>query len=713
MLEISFGKKPEKNSPYIIDLRANLSVSEKLEKETEKTIKEMVSCLCQCKMKRFKKVKTAFLNLFSLIKKIKYPKVVITIKNSKHYCKEKLLWVGSHILIILIIGGILSVPVFTAWSYKRFSKTKGRVLGAATSAVSELYQAKKSWQNFNWTVSRGHFLNSYQSLNKIESELAEINFLIDKLAPILPKGSSYYYLFKAATYLSRAGYLLSDQELIKEQELIERLKILQQKFLQAKPDLEKVNQYLDKVEITDLPKEYQAETSQLKEISSELSKKLDQAEIGLEHLLLFLGGKSTKRYLVLFQNTLEIRPTGGFIGSLAVLDIKDAKIINLEVPKGGSYDFNYGLGSILAPRPFWVLGNRWQVQDCNWFADFSFSAKQCARFVEQSIGASFNGVIAINLPLIVDLLRLLGSIPMNDYNVVIDENNFIPFTQNLVESDQARGSGAPKQFLADLAPILISRLKAGLNNPELSIDLAEILLNALLHKDILLYSNEKKIQNWFEQNNWSGRIKPSLEKDYLHLNVANVNGGKSDFNIEQKIFYSVKQDQKADKLKAKVEIIRKHLGQSFSDNKVIDNFQNLINQPNLAYIRLYTALGSEFIRASGDIAKVDHLLKNSNLELYQQDDFLQSVVSNPLIAEISNTRLTQEFDKNVFGNYLFVKPGETKKIVFEYYLPAYLDSSNYKIFVQKQAGIFSYYKITLNNKVLFNGKLNQDMLIAN
>ena len=40
----------------------------------------------------------------------------------------------------------------------------------------------------------------------------------------------------------------------------------------------------------------------------------------------FLGESYDRKYLVLFQNDTELRPTGGFIGTYGIVTVRDAKI---------------------------------------------------------------------------------------------------------------------------------------------------------------------------------------------------------------------------------------------------------------------------------------------------------------------------------------------------------------------------------------------------
>ena len=50
----------------------------------------------------------------------------------------------------------------------------------------------------------------------------------------------------------------------------------------------------------------------------------------MDKLRIFLGTNQNKRYLLVFQNNAEMRASGGFIGSFALVDLAGGKIKNIE-----------------------------------------------------------------------------------------------------------------------------------------------------------------------------------------------------------------------------------------------------------------------------------------------------------------------------------------------------------------------------------------------
>src|SRR3989339_229051 len=645
--------------------------------------------------------------------------------------RHKVFGAVGHMLALILVAGVVIAPIFSFWAYQKICRTKGRVLGETTTAIAELEGAKQGLSNFNLADSRDHFLRSYQSLENLNQEINRAGVAAKLLMAVIPQSASYYHLLQAGLHLSQVGYVLSGTDLnslnqiLKDGEPTALIQKIEVKLKTARPEIELAAQELEQVKIEDLPSAEQPRIAELQTQVYLATAGINQLINACDSLSQFLGADNWRRYLVLFQNNLEMRPTGGFISAAALVDLDRGRIKQLEVPPGGAYDYNFGLSlNRASPHALHLINPRWEFQDCNWFPDARLSAKQCARFFEESTGASVDGVITINLPAVIEILKLAGPIVMSDYGIIIDSENFITFTQSLVESREARASGRPKQFLADLAPLLIEKMEAALANPDQIWQLVTALINALQSKDLLIYSTNQQTQSWFDEHDWSGglgvepNIPPAKFIDHLTVNVATVNGGKSDYNIKQQVVYRV--EMGADGyLVGNVAVKRTHQGarqlrEAFSTQAAAD-FNYLTAQPNLSYIRLYVPAGATLVNVTGDVADISSLLPPQDLAGYIPDEFYsREVRKEQMNPEMSNTVSAQESGFAVFANYMLVEPGQSGEIFFRYRLPIKWEANGrggYQLLAEKQPGIESDFTAWFEDSLLYQSKLEHDEII--
>lgn len=88
-----------------------------------------------------------------------------------------------------------------------------------------------------------------------------------------------------------------------------------------------------------MPDDIQDDVRLLKNNLPQLFSSLEQVDELLDFSYKVLGGDKQQRYLLVFQNSDELRPTGGFMGSLSIVDVYQGKILNSETPTGGPYDW--------------------------------------------------------------------------------------------------------------------------------------------------------------------------------------------------------------------------------------------------------------------------------------------------------------------------------------------------------------------------------------
>lgn len=416
---------------------------------------------------------------------------------------------------------------------------------------------------------------------------------------------------------------------------------------------------------------FESGRAEIKELRNLISEQL----LLVDDLAILLGRDQWKRYLVLFQNDTELRATGGFIGSFAVLDIDRGKIKNIEIPKGGSYDLQGQLTAVGAPpRALQLVKSRWEFQDANWFPDFPTSAKKIAWFYENAGGRTVDGVIALNTNLMIDLLKITGPIAMPAYKRTIDSNNFLLETQKIVELEYDKKANAPKAFIGDLAKEMIIRFET-LPHDQYG-KVMQLLLANLENKNISIYAADTKIEQHIKELGFSGAMHQSEPgEDYVSVVHTNIAGQKTDQVIKEIVNYEP-QVAADGTTTVKLTITRAHGG------KKGELFRGV---RNVDFARIYVPAGATLISATGFEQPPANLFKDPTSASADQKSVV--VEENAFAVDLkSQTLIYNQFGKTVFANWLQVDPGKTTAAVLTYKLPTKF-TDQYQLYIEKQSGM--------------------------
>lgn len=410
-----------------------------------------------------------------------------------------------------------------------------------------------------------------------------------------------------------------------------------------------------------------------------------------------------------FQNSAELRPTGGFWGSFALLDIKNDLTDSSIFFETNPYKKNQKFAELPKDLPT-PLKQTWPDKptgfvNANWAIDFPEAAKTIEWYFGEGWDKKADGVIAVSSLTLIDLLRLTGAITLDDQTQITSDNFTEIMSQKIDteywQSEENKITNEPKTILKDIAPQIIERAKS---LPRLT--LYRFLLDQMNKGRILAYFNNNSEQLLAEKIGISGKILP-YDTDFLSINNANLNGGKSSLNIKQDINYSVssepsdvivypEQDRGASENQASADVIA---SPASSGTWQSHNGSDAIEQPvatlkitrsypdnawpdilNRNYTRVVAPLGSKFISA-----QLDGIDTSSEVETLD------------------------ESGRTTFGFWFSVGPTESKTAVLEYELPFSLKNSrNYSLILQKQPGTLAdEVEISAFGKNLFSGSFDQ------
>lgn len=561
------------------------------------------------------------------------------------------------------------------------------------AALADLMSAKDSLTGLDFSKSKIEFEDANEKLTEISSQLDGANGILVELAKFLPyvsKISSGGHLISAGKNISEAGIVFSQLlESVEKMKKVENESVSYLKIFQDNEDnlkkiavlLEEANGNLNEVNADDVPDAYKDKIIEIKKILPEANTAI-AGFLSQESLIKdILGGNGPRKYLFLFQNNQEMRATGGFIGTYAILDIFNGRVRNFFVD--GIFNPDGQLRTrIVPPTPVQKISANWSLHDSNWFPDFPKSAEKAAWFYEKTGGPTVDGVITMTPTVIQSLLEVTGPIPMPEYDVVVDKDNFIEKIQYEVEVDYDKELNQPKKILGDLASKILDKI---FNSPNFE-DLAKamnILHKNLNEKQILIYSKNWQIEKTLSANGWTGEIL-ATPKDYLSVINTNINGYKTDGVVREKI--SIKAEIQPDgSIIDTVTIERKHNGG--------DTPYEWWNKVNADYMRVYVPKGSKLISASGHTREFNAPPLDYKALGYKQDAQLQMEEDTAQIDEESGTKIYEDAGKTVFANWVYVSPKETVTVKYVYVLPFKIDSDDikksvgtYSILIQKQSG---------------------------
>ncbi len=253
-----------------------------------------------------------------------------------------------------------------------------------------------------------------------------------------------------------------------------------------------------------------------------------------------LGGVfQEKIYLLLLQNENELRPTGGFLTSFAVIKVKrgipDIAFYNTEqvaIPQP----------EIQAPSAIETAFSKdpkyagWVFRDSNFSLDFEENAKKAVEFLQIDPlfkEEQFHGVIAVDINFLEDIVNLLGPFEFEGENLAgrdLFEN--IEFVAKNFDHHDFNQWQSRKESILPLAKEIIQSLKSSPKKWESFFSISKENAN---QKHLLFFFPDTGLQKKMQEKGWTGNIPSS----FWSVNFANLGGRKGDRFLRKRFESSV------------------------------------------------------------------------------------------------------------------------------------------------------------------------------
>lgn len=362
-----------------------------------------------------------------------------------------------------------------------------------------------------------------------------------------------------------------------------------------------------------------------------------------------------KEYLMVLQNNDELRPTGGFMGTVMLLKFDHGTFTVVDAPATGPYDITAHMAhTTLPPEPLYSVSPFWTFQDSNWFIDAPTSASFILDFYRQARGFVPDGVIFVTPTVIEDLLKLTGPLTVPGYDLQINADNFLRTTENQVENNYNKLANNPKQFIVDLFPVMLNAVTT--LPPGDAFKAAATVLSRIDQHDIMFTSRDSSTQAVIDGLGWSGRL-PETTHDSLAVVDTNLGGGKTDRVIDESVHVTLSYD--GTNILHQVAITRTHHGQSG------DPFSGTTNRD---FIRIYTPPNAQLAGITGATIPAEDFYLPAEPGA-KRSGLLTNTEKQVLIDPATGARISHENDRTVFGAWSVLPVGATQTITFSYTTP--------------------------------------------
>lgn len=581
--------------------------------------------------------------------------------------RGSVLWRQAFAFAVMLLFFTIPFKAFTYYKSLNLGAVQEKVSEAGGAAVEKFLAGAKLAANFDFAGAQENFGRAGENFLQAQKEIAGINDFLFVLASVIPDenmrlASQANHILSAGKIASELGQNLSLAMncLFNKENRGGAADILSGFTANGKKaiaDAQKLKLELYEIDADEFPPSYREQFLAAREKTDFLISGLEEFVDLTEKAGILLGQAGDKRYLLVFQNNAEMRGSGGFVGSYALVDFKDGKIKNIEAPGGGSYDTRAGLKEmLLPPEPLCLLGTRWRFWDANWWPDWPKSANKLAWFYEKSDGPTVDGVIGITTTAAERFLEAIGPIDMREkYGVTLTAENFWSVVQEIVE-EKTTGAKEPKQIIGDLLVKIMEEMPSRLDKKNL-IGLIKAAESSLSEKHILFYFTDSELQKKAEAMGWDGRMRQA-PKDYLSVVNTNIGGGKSDRKIKENIFHEARVMPDGSIINT-ARIERTHLG--------VKN-ELYVGVRNVDWMRVYVPLGSELIETGG-WEKIDDIYFKKPEDGWTKDPEVAAAEDSAATDEKTGMKIYNEGGYTVFANWSLVDPGETAVVYLKYKLP--------------------------------------------
>ncbi|MDO8511715.1 MAG: DUF4012 domain-containing protein [bacterium] len=368
-----------------------------------------------------------------------------------------------------------------------------------------------------------------------------------------------------------------------------------------------------------------------------------------------LGLRGEKKYLLMFENSDELRPGGGLISTYGLITLKDGQTSNLFIDHVQNLKLFYTTPIELNPDPIQQTMRHQKnlyIYDANWLGD----PNEWLDKIFRSWNAQkplVDGIIVMSTKILEDVVRRYEPLRLPGTNEEFRADDIVASLDYNLDVQHGLYDVSKYKVLGPLVDELLKNIKS--SKPT---QLKEILVNAkkrFQSRDLLFYTKDEIVNDALKNNGIQNEITVPAGDEFYALG-ANLGSGKADGRMKRSLAMRVYAQEIYPATSATIT-------QDYTAG--VDDFRA---SGYYGYLRFFLPLGSK-------------LGAFDNFNLVEDENIIEA-------------------GRQVYGNYFSVATGTKKDVAITYALAEsvakQIKAGNYSLTLRKQGGVEMPFEVKIN-----------------
>jgi nucleoside-diphosphate-sugar epimerase len=569
--------------------------------------------------------------------KIKKDKKLFTEINYKKVSLISIISILAILIIYFLLSPLIGIAIGGSVIYSNAKSLQENVLSYNFTSARDnlsringhLERVKNNTQRINWVFT---LLNRQDLSNEIDKIFLGLDYAIDSgdsLISGLEPLALYVQDFQPAINFE-SGVPTTTREYREYLQSIEEYKYLTN---DGSYKLDLANEVVSSVIVEYFPSFAQDYILDLKTGMNQITQAVNSINSVVSFIPDILGNTERKRFLIFLQNEGEIRSTGGWLSSYAIVGLEGGQIRELFVD-----DIYNAEGTLKVQNKTFTPPNSlvralettdYSFSLVNWDPDLYDVMLESENFVSAlGKGDDLDGLITIDIGFIQKLLDHWGGIEVpGETELITSENIYSKIFE--MHEDFTPGSNRKSTFLANLANETVTRLLSSTFSEYQSI--VSVFEESLNEKHLQAVFKNSDATRFFDNHNWDGR----LDSKYISAPIdIDWNWGANKANLY------LRRDHSLD-----IDIEDTQITYTYEINVVNESTSNTYPQGDYTnYARIYIPSGAKVLNIEG--------IQNNEYDIYNEDGF--KVVGgwfNTLAGDSNTLLLRYRVSKSDLGVY--------------------------------------------------------------